>query len=101
VDEELRTRCPKLSKKVRLKYDEREKALFLLYPERGMRLNETAAAIVGLADGTRTVYAIVDELASRFSEAPKEQIEEEVLTFLEEMRKRALMTFHAPPADEG
>jgi coenzyme PQQ biosynthesis protein PqqD len=97
LDAAARKTRPKLAKKARLKWDEHEKAHFLLYPERGIRLNETASAIVQLCDGTRSVDDIVDELARRFAPEPKERIEEAVLSFLDEMRKRAVVTFFPPP----
>ena len=53
---------PKLASKVRLKYDKvREKHLLLL-PEKVVVLNETAASILSLCDGSRTVHNIAERL---------------------------------------
>jgi pyrroloquinoline quinone biosynthesis protein D len=37
----------------------------LLYPERGLVLNQSAAEIIGLCDGDRTVRSIVDTVSRR------------------------------------
>ena len=53
---------PKLAAKARLKFDKvREKHLLLL-PEKVVVLNETAASILTLCDGSRTVYSITEKL---------------------------------------
>lgn len=76
---------PKLAKKARLRWDEREKKHMLLYPERGLLLNETATEIVKLCDGTRTVEEIQACFASRGEAAARE-----VADFLEQLRTRNL-----------
>ena len=57
---------PRLSRKARVRPDPRDGRPVLLSPERGLRLGDSAAAIVALCDGTRTVDAIVEELATRY-----------------------------------
>ena len=75
-----------LAKKARLKWDEREKKFMLLYPERGLLLNETAAEIVKMCDGSRTQ----EEIRAFF--APRgEAASAEVAEFLEELRTRNLL----------
>jgi pyrroloquinoline quinone biosynthesis protein D len=75
---------------VRLKYDPIEKGFVLLYPERGMVLNGSAADILQRCDGERTVPMIVAELAAS-SGGVRERIERDVVTFLEDMMKRGLV----------
>lgn len=75
----------KLAKKARLRWDEREKKYILLYPERGLLLNETAAEIVKLCDGTRSFDEICDLFALRGDDASAE-----VAEFLEQLRVRNL-----------
>jgi coenzyme PQQ biosynthesis protein PqqD len=58
---------PRLASKVRVRFDRRSGSHVLLYPERGLALNATAAAIVELCRGDLTVAAIADRLASRFA----------------------------------
>src|SRR5947209_5700763 len=57
-------RCrPRLAAKARLRFDKRESKHILLYPERGLLLNDTAAAILQACDGSRTLDEIVEVLA--------------------------------------
>jgi hypothetical protein len=54
---------PRLAARARLKRDRRTGETVLLYPEHGMRLNESAAAIVRACDG-RTAEEIATALAA-------------------------------------
>ena len=56
----------------------------LLMPERMLRLNVSARQILTLCDG-RTFSAIVDELHSKFTEAPRERIASDASTYLEKL----------------
>lgn len=84
------TETPKLSKRARLRYDEIANQWVLLWPERGVLLNDSASAIVRLCDGSRTVEQIVDELANEWS-APREEIDADVRAFLERVELRGLV----------
>jgi len=81
---------PRLTRKARLKYDPIEKQYLLLYPERGMKLSDSAAEIVKRCDGARTLDAISAELAGE-SGAPLDVVRNDVAAFVEEMRKRGLV----------
>jgi len=52
----------RLADKARLKKDPRTGRMMLLYPERGLELSQTAAAIAELCTGARTVREIVDAM---------------------------------------
>ena len=55
----------------------------LLYPERGLVLNATAADVVRLCTGEHTVGGIVDAARpARTRDEPREDVEREVLGFL-------------------
>ena len=82
---------PKLSKRARLRYDVRENQWVLLWPERGLLLNDSATAIVRLCDGSRTVEEIVDQLATDWS-APRSRVEHDVRAFLQRIEARGLLT---------
>ena len=81
---------PRLSRKARVQPDPRDGCPVLLSPERGLRLGDTAAAIVALCDGTREVAAIVDELAARYG-TPRDVIARDVEELLEDLHGRALL----------
>jgi coenzyme PQQ biosynthesis protein PqqD len=81
----------RLAPKARLQRDRVTGRSFLLYPERGLDLSDSAARIVALCAGDgRTVAAIVDELAAASGE-PRERIESEVLSFLRALDDRGLL----------
>ena len=84
------TSRPRLAAKARLRYDRKSSRYMLLYPERGLVLNPTAADVLQRCDGERTVGSIVAELAQKYGhEAPA--VEREVVTFLETMAYRGLV----------
>ena len=82
---------PRLAPKVRLRWDRKDERYMLLYPERGLVLNATAADVVKLCTGEHTVAAIVESLAEKYAPQPAEAIEREVLTFLHAMADRGLI----------
>jgi coenzyme PQQ biosynthesis protein PqqD len=83
---------PRLAAKARLRWDRKDERFMLLYPERGLVLNPTAADVVKLCTGELTVGAIVDQLTSRYATQPREAVEREVLDFLTRMAERGLVT---------
>jgi pyrroloquinoline quinone biosynthesis protein D len=82
--------APRLAAKARLKWDRREQRYLLLYPERGLSLSDSAAAILKLCDGVHSLDAIVAELA-RAGNTDEAAVRRDVTAFLEEMRKRGLI----------
>mgnify|MGYP003577113532 FL=1 len=81
---------PRLASKARLRYDRKSARYMLLYPERGLVLNPTAADVLQRCDGERTVGSIVEELAQKYGHEPP-AVEREVMTFLETMADRGLV----------
>jgi coenzyme PQQ biosynthesis protein PqqD len=83
----------RLAPKARLQHDRVSGRPFLLYPERGLELSDSAARIVALCSqpaGDRTVASVVDELTAASGE-PRERIEGEVLSFLRALDDRGLL----------
>jgi len=62
----------------------------LLYPERGLVLNPTAADVLQRCDGERTVDSIVEELARQYGHE-RPAVEREVMAFLQNMADRGLV----------
>ena len=81
---------PKLAKKARLKHDRHSNKTMILYPERGLELNDAAAEIAKKCDGTRSIATIADELASEH-EAERAVIETDVLAFVSMLRDKGLL----------
>ena len=57
---------PRLSRKVRLQWDQVRERPTLLYPEGMLMLNPTAQAVLELCDSQRTIADIARELAERY-----------------------------------
>ncbi|PYN06558.1 MAG: pyrroloquinoline quinone biosynthesis peptide chaperone PqqD [Candidatus Rokuibacteriota bacterium] len=85
---------PVVAAKARLRWDARSSRHLLLYPERGLILNPTAADVIQLCTGAHTVADIVDRLAAKYAPQPRETVEREVLTFLVNMADRGLIREH-------
>lgn len=82
---------PCLAAKARLRYDRRGQQYLLLYPEKGLALNATAAEILKLCTGEHTVEAIVERLFQTFATRPREVVRREVVEFLASMAERGLV----------
>jgi pyrroloquinoline quinone biosynthesis protein D len=81
---------PKLAPKTKLRLDQKTGKYILLYPEKGLLLNPTGAAILKRCDGERTLAQIVSGLAEEFS-ADAEQLRGQVLTFVQGLLDRGLL----------
>ena len=85
------TTRPRLSPKVRLRFDRRTGRSLLLYPETGLDLNRTAAEIARLCTGDYTMDEIVRSLAQTYGAVPPPIIERDVNTFLSALAARGLL----------
>jgi coenzyme PQQ biosynthesis protein PqqD len=85
-----RDTCPRIAAKARLRYDRKAERYMLLYPEKGLVLNPTAADIAQLCTGEHTVAAIVDQLAAKYRKDAS-AIEREVMGFLSALAERGLL----------
>ncbi len=93
---------PRLARGARVRVDCRDGTRVLLSPERGLRLSDTAAAIVDLCDGARTARDIVDVLAARYSTADRSRIEADVLAMLAALGARGVIRdFEIDPTSAG
>ena len=82
---------PKLAKKARLKHDRHANKYMIIYPERGLELNDAAAAIAQKLDGMRSIAAIADELAKEHEGAARADIEKDVIRFVSGLREKGLL----------
>jgi pyrroloquinoline quinone biosynthesis protein D len=82
---------PKLARRARLKLDRHENKHMIVYPERGLLLNDAAASIATRCDGARTVTAIVDELCALHPDAPRGDIARDVRAFLADLLDKGLL----------
>jgi pyrroloquinoline quinone biosynthesis protein D len=78
------TDVPRLPRGVRMRFDAVRNAHLLLAPERVFNLDATAAAVLRLVDGRRSIGAIADELAMQF-DADRTVIEADVIDMLADL----------------
>ncbi|HXU81042.1 MAG TPA: pyrroloquinoline quinone biosynthesis peptide chaperone PqqD [Polyangia bacterium] len=82
---------PRLAPKVRLREDRVTGQSLLLYPERGLALNETAAEIVRHCTGEATVTEIIEQLVAKYGAEKREVLTAEVEAFLQSLADRNLL----------
>ncbi len=73
---------PALRRGVRLSTDPQTGDPVLLFPEGALLMNETAARIVAICDGTRTVTSIVNTLSGEYTSASADDIVELIDTLV-------------------
>ena len=83
---------PRVAAKARLQWDGVRNRHILLYPEGLVALNPTAAEILGLCDGHRTVEEIVTVLSSKYVSP---EIAADVQTVLAMLAAKGLGTYDA------
>ena len=79
---------PRLVTGARLRYDEVREEHQLLIPEGVVLLNPTAAEVLELCDGERSIDAIAGELSARYDGA---DVRDDVLEMVDAMTQRGLV----------
>ena len=79
---------PRLATGARLRYDDVREEHVLLVPEGAVRLNRTAAEVLELCDGERSVDDIVGALSARYDDAG---LGDDVRGLVDAMAKRGLV----------
>jgi coenzyme PQQ biosynthesis protein PqqD len=79
---------PRLVTGARLRYDEVREEHLLLVPEGAVRLNPTAAEVLELCDGERSLEDIVGLLSARYRGS---DVDSDVRSLLDAMTQRGLL----------
>ena len=79
---------PRLVTGARLRYDDVREEHLLLVPEGAVRLNPTAAQVLALCDGERSLDDIVGELSARYQGA---ELRDDVHELIDAMAQRGLV----------
>ena len=79
---------PRLVTGARLRYDEVREEHLLLIPEGAVRLNASAAEVLELCDGERSLDDIVGALSQRYAGA---DLRDDVVELVGEMEQRGLV----------
>jgi coenzyme PQQ biosynthesis protein PqqD len=85
---------PKLWKFARVQFDEARQRSVLQYPEGAVLLNDTAAEILALCDGSRTIAEIAAALNERYGA----DVLEDVQSYLSQLADRELVRDETPPS---
>jgi len=75
---------PRFGPGMRFRFDDVRNAWIVLGPERLFLPDEQAAEILKLVDGSRTLGAIIDDLAARFA-APRDVLATDVTAMLRDL----------------
>ena len=78
------------------RFDEVRKRWIILAPERLMLPDEQAVEILQLVDGKTGVSAIVDSLAARYSQAPRDLIAKDVTAMLQDLADKGCLAGAGP-----
>ena len=73
------------------RFDETRQRWIILAPERLMLPDEQAVEILQLVDGKTGVGAIVDSLANRYTQAPRELIAKDVTAMLQDLADKGCL----------
>jgi pyrroloquinoline quinone biosynthesis protein D len=88
VDEASR---PVLPRHARLKYDETRQRWVILAPERVLAPDEIAVEVLRLCDGARSVGAVIDQLAAKYT-AARAAIATDVIAMLQDLADKGFLT---------
>ena len=80
--------APRLVTGARLQYDDVREEHVLLIPEGAVRLNPTAAEVLELCDGERSLDDIVGALSARYEGA---DVRDDILELVDAMAQRGLV----------
>jgi len=82
---------PKLPRHAKLRYDKPREKWIILAPERVFELDEIAHEVVALCDGERSVTDLVDALAAKYDQAPRDVINTDVVAMLQSLADKGFI----------
>jgi pyrroloquinoline quinone biosynthesis protein D len=82
---------PVLPRHARLKFDETRQRWVILAPERVLAPDEIAVEVLQLCDGVRSVAAIIDQLAEKYT-ADRAAISIDVVAMLQDLADKGFIT---------
>ena len=88
---------PRLWKFARVQFDEARQRNVLQYPEGAVLLNDTAAEVLALCDGTRTISDIAAALKERYGS----EVLDDVQSYLSQLADRELVRDEGAPIGTG
>ena len=81
---------PRLAAKAKLRFDRKAGKTMLLYPEKGLVLNDTAAETLKLCTGSLTVAQIIGELTAKYNQEAS-VVQKEVISLIASLADRGVV----------
>jgi len=81
---------PRLPRHAKLKFDETRQRWVILAPERVLAPDDTAVEVLQLCDGTRSVEAMIDQLAAKYT-AERGAIATDVIAMLQDLADKGFL----------
>lgn len=81
----------RIAAKARLIFDGARGKHMLIYPERGLELNEIGRAVLAMCDGQTSVMRMIELLARRFEGADAQIVARDVTQFLTQLAQRGVI----------
>ena len=81
---------PHLARHAKLKFDETRRRWVILAPERVLAPDEIAVEVLQLCDGTRSVEAMIDQLAAKYT-AERGAITTDVIAMLQDLADKGFL----------
>ena len=91
----------RLAPHVVFRFDDTRQRWIMMAPERLMLPDEQAVEILQLVDGKTGVGTIVDTLAARYSQAPRDVIAKDVTVMLQDLADKGCLASGLPDAAAG
>jgi pyrroloquinoline quinone biosynthesis protein D len=82
---------PVLPRHAKLKFDETRRVWVILAPERVLAPDEIAVEVLQLCDGVRSVEAVIDQLAAKYT-AERGAISTDVIAMLQDLADKGFLT---------
>jgi|SRR6266404_2895198 pyrroloquinoline quinone biosynthesis protein D len=86
------TSVMRLAPHIVFRFDDIRQRWTMMAPERLMLPDEQAVEILHLVDGNASVGAIVDALAARYTQAPRELIAKDVTAMLQDLADKGCLS---------
>ena len=86
----------RLAPHIVFRFDDTRSRWIIMAPERLMLPDEQAVEILQLVDGTTGVGTIIDSLARRYTQAPRELIGKDVVAMLQDLADKGCLVDAGP-----
>lgn len=82
---------PRLPRHAKLRFDRARNCWIINAPERVFELDDVAGEVIQLVDGSRPLGVVIDELAAKYDQAPRADIERDVTTMLQNLADKGFV----------